>query len=407
MTDYIYGKVFVDNEFKERYIEIVNGKINKISTERGNGTVRTIEGYILPGGIDIHVHFRDPGEEHKEDFFSGSKSAIYGGTTTVADMPNNKKPINSTNVFLEKLKTIQGRSFTDFALYQLPISEDIPSSIGQKVFMGKSTGGLISDLNSVVDNNKVKVFHAEEQACLDKFKIDDKNLRNHDVSRPLECEFAAIEKIAYKNFRNILIAHVTSFQAASLAKMLGFNVEVTPHHVLLNRDMNLGSLGKVNPPLRKKRVQEELLNSLKSGKIDIISSDHAPHTLQEKEIFDDAPSGMPGVETRLPLMLMLAKRGIIEIWRAVKMLSENPARVLKINKGLIAPGYDADFIITDMNERKISADMLHYKCGWTAYEGFNGVFPLEVIQRGEEILVDGEIVEQPRGVFISGEETRE
>lgn len=406
MTDYFRGKFFIDGEFKERYVEVENGKIKSISIEKGNGKVKALEGLVLPAGVDIHVHFRDPGEESKEDFYSGSKSAIYGGTSTVADMPNNIKPINSQEVFNEKLKAITGRSFADFALYQLPIGKEIQGAIGQKIFMGKSTGGIISDVTKIINDERVKVFHAENQLCLDKYKIDDKDLKSHDNSRPLECEIEAVESISGLWLNNVLIAHATSRTVAEVANSFGFKVEVTPHHLLLNREMKLGPLGKVNPPLRKRIIQEDLLNYLSKGLVHVVSSDHAPHTLEEKEVFESAPSGMPGVETRLPLILMLSKRGIISLDYAVKLLSTNPAQTLGISKGKIAPGYDADFIITDLEEEPIKNENLHYKCGWTTFEGFNGIFPNDLILRGEEIMVEREIVEQPRGEFLSGEKRR-
>ena len=406
MTEYFRGKFFIDGEFKDRYLEVENGKIKNIGIERGNGTVRTLEGFILPAGVDIHVHFRDPGEERKEDFHSGSRCAIYGGTSTVADMPNNIKPINSQEVFNEKLKTITGRSFTDFALYQLPAGYEIDGAIGQKVFMGKSTGGIISDLTKIINNEKIKVFHAENQSCLDKYKIDDKDLKAHDNSRPLECELEAVEIISRLSLNNVLIAHATSRTVAEISKSFGFRVEVTPHHLLLNRDMKLGSLGKVNPPLRKNIIQEDLMNYLSKELIDVVSSDHAPHTLEEKEVFDSAPSGMPGVETRLPLILMLFKRGIINLNYAVKLLSTNPAEIIGIPKGRIAPGYDADLVIVDFEEEPIKSENLHYKCRWTAFEGFNGIFPNGLILRGEEVMIEREIVEQPRGEFIDGKRGR-
>ncbi len=405
MKTVYHGYFLIDNEFRDRYVEVEDGKIKSISTETSETDIHRIDGKILPAGVDIHVHFREPGEEYKEDFRSGSISSIYGGTTFVADMPNNKRPILNEPDMKDKLKSISGKSYVDFSLYQAGSYEIIDEAIGEKIFLGKSTGGLLTDLKKSIFSSKIKVVHAELQRCLDANNGRDSCLRDHDEVRPIECEYAAIEEMFKSGLKNVHIAHLTSLRSLKLSKNLGFTTEVTPHHFLLNNEMSIGPYGKVNPPLRKKAVQEELLKSLGSKEIDMISSDHAPHAIEEKREFESAPSGVPGVETRVPLVLYLAKLKFISLERAVYLLATNPAERLGIKKGKISNGYDADFISVDFGkETIIRGDEMHSKAKWTPFEGLKGIFPLEVYLRGELVLEENELISGPLGVFINGKQ---
>lgn len=400
-----HGLFYVEGEFKDRYVTVEDGIISGVSAEVSGLNVTTVQGHILPGGVDIHVHFREPGQMHKEDFRSGSTAAAFGGTTTICDMPNNVSPIIDKESFNKKLSTVRNRSFVDFGLYQAASSDVVPEAIGQKIFLGKSTGGLLTDLKACSWSDKVKVVHAELQSCMDSNKRDDTELISHDAARPLECELGAIEEVFRNNLSTVHIAHLTSVRSIELASTLGFTTEVTPHHILLNNSMSLGSLGKVNPPLRKKSVQEELLGNLNSRYLDVISSDHAPHTLQEKERFPDAPSGLPGVETRVPLLLALYKKGLISLEKSVSTLMQRPSEICRVNKGYISEGYDADFISVDLrNSKKITGEGMHSKCEWTPFENFEGIFPDLIYIRGNLVIQEGEIVSKPIGVFLNGKE---
>ncbi len=398
-----HGRFYISGEFRDRYVLVDGGVIREVRSEISGMNVTNIPGYILPGGVDMHVHFRDPGETEKEDFRSGSISSIFGGTTTVCDMPNNKTPIIGEASFGAKLSAIGSKSYVDFGLYQAASNEIVPEAIGQKIFLGKSTGGLLTDLDECKWQDKVKVVHAETQECIDNNKRENKDLVSHDMGRPLECEMEAIELIFKHYLPNTHVAHLTSTRSLGLAKSLGFTTEVTPHHLLLNNSMPLGSFGKVNPPLRKKSVQDELFKNLNSTSMDVIASDHAPHTRQEKEIFLDSPSGLPGVETRVPLILAIYKRGAISLEKAVSSLMERPALICGLNKGYIAEGYDADFITVDLkNAVEIEAENLHSKCGWTPFERFEGIFPERVYLRGQMLLQEGELVSMSSGKFLNG-----
>jgi dihydroorotase len=400
----IHGLFYINGEFRDKYVVVESGKIKEVRDELSGMNAKNIPGHILPGGVDMHVHFRDPGETHKEDFGTGSLSALHGGTTTVCDMPNNRTPIKDRDTFNSKLSSIR-RSYADFGLYQAASDVSIPEAIGQKIFLGKSTGGFLTDLENSEWQNKVKVVHAELQECIDRNKRENENLVSHDMSRPLECELEAIELIFKYKLSGVHVAHLTSVRTLEFAKSLGFTTEITPHHLLLNNTMGVGSFGKVNPPLRKKSVQEEMLRNVNSQALDVIASDHAPHTIQEKEVFKDSPSGLPGAETRVPLVLALHKKGLISVQKAVSTLMQKPAEICKINKGYIAAGYDADFISVDLkNTTEIRGDEMHSKCGWTPFEKFDGVFPDLVYLRGELILQEGEIVASPSGVFLNAKE---
>jgi dihydroorotase len=188
------------------------------------------------------------------------------------------------------------------------------------------------------------------------------------------------------------ICHVSSAEGAALVSKSSFTSEVTPHHLFFNIGADLGAKGKVNPPLRQEKDQDALWNALKSGAIDIMASDHAPHTLEEKEVFENAPSGMPGVETMLPLMLWRVKHNRFDLSRLVNAISERPAEIFGLKKGKIKAGYDADLIMVDMRkETEISEDELHSKCGWSAYDGLSVVFPKYTYLRGEIVIEDWEL----------------
>ena len=392
-------------EFREKYVVVDRGVIVDIKDEKPDTSVTSIPGHVLPGGVDMHVHFRDPGENEKEDFRTGSLSAISGGTTTVCDMPNNRIPITDITTFRSKLSAIGSRSFVDFGLYQAASKEIVPDAIGQKIFLGKSTGGLLTEVDKCIWQDKVKVVHGELQECIENNVRENDSLVSHDMSRPLECELEAIEGMFKFRLEKVHMAHLTSLRSLEFAKSLGFTTEVTPHHILLNSSANISSLGKVNPPLRKKSIQEELLGNLESRAIDVIASDHAPHTLKDKEVFRDAPSGLPGVETRVPLILSSYRKGLISLKKAISSMMERPAEICRINKGYIEKGFDADFISINFREiGRIKGEDLHSKCGWTPFENFEGIFPKLVFLRGELVVQEGEAVSSSSGVFLNAKE---
>jgi dihydroorotase len=411
--DVIEGKFFIDGEIKTASIGIENGKIVKIAKNLTGEKFYSIEeGTIFPSMIDIHVHMRDPGFTWKEDFESGTLSALHGGVTFILDMPNTKPPVDSIENFRTKLKIASKKSYIDYGIaYLLQKKEEkyVQNEVTSfKIYMSETTNIkpvnylLIPEIVSDIEKNIT--VHAELQDCINNNKRESKDLIMHDMSRPESCEVSAVRYLGDIRGPKFHIAHVSSPDTVDLSKIFGFTTEVTPHHLFLNREMDLGAFGKVNPPLRSSFISERLRYLLSNGNIDVVSSDHSPHTLEEKSDFASAPSGLPGVETSLPLLFQAYRDSIFSLDTIVKVSMENPGKILKIPKGKIAPGYDADLIVVKLSDsRRIRAKDLHYKCGWTPFENLWGIFPRKVFIRGELALDNfEETIEPGFGLYYSG-----
>ncbi|MEE9151329.1 MAG: dihydroorotase [Thermoplasmata archaeon] len=402
----VEGNAYIKEDIIKCCIGIEEGKIKAIKKIlKGDKHYDFGEKLILPGGIDSHVHFRDPGMTHKEDFGSGTVSAAFGGVTCVLDMPNTIPPVTNLEALQEKTRIADIKAFVDFGLFAgVSLSSDIEglskSATAFKIYLATTTGEmLINDYDAlggifehISRTEKPVSVHCEDEALLDRSLAPD-SLKLYLKSRPNECEASGIEKVI-KSHDNAKahICHVSTSEGVKLVKNSNLTSEVTPHHLFLNSSAKLGAFGKVNPPLREWEDQEALWNALKQGAIDIIASDHAPHTLEEKELFENAPSGMPGVETMLPLLLSFVKHGKFELGRFVNAVSERPGEIFKINKGKIEVDYEADLIVVDMRkEIEIKAKNLHSKAGWTPYDGFSAVFPRFTFVRGEVVIEDWEM----------------
>ncbi len=407
------GTVYVEGELRRRYIEIEDGKILSVSTSKPAGhDVIECDGVILPGGIDMHVHFRDPGMTEKEDFFTGTKSAAFGGITTVMDMPNNQPPTDDTNRLKKKIKNVGKKSCIDFGLYGL-VGKDNEKMLKQtsffKVYMAPSTdtdGSYSPDeIEKILKSGGKVAFHCEDKSL---FTEPGEDLPGHNRHRPVESELSAIKKLKELPAGNKHVCHATTIKSIGLARKVGCTVEVTPHHLFLNEEALLNTRGKVNPPLRGSDQQFYLWEAFERGDIDILASDHAPHLESEKDTdFEKAPSGLPGVETMYPLLLNSVAYGNISLSTVVKALSERPAELLELKKGRIAEGYDADLIVADFRESEnISVSRLHSKAGWSPFEGFRAIFPRHVISHGEFVVKDRKFVgEKGKGEYISGQST--
>ncbi len=383
------GRFYYHGEITEGCIEIEDGKIKRIKKTMDG--CEKISGVILPGGVDIHVHFRDPGYTHKEDFYTGTMAAIFGGITFAMDMPNTEPPVDNVEIFLEKLKRVSKKANIDFSLYSmLNENSELLKDYNPAFKLYMYENDIRYEKDSFIS------VHAELRDCI----RDSKNLKDHDFARPEKCEVKAIKKLIGKGKYHI--AHISSNDGVDICKIAGFTCEVTPHHLLLHRDMDLGAFGKVNPPLREKWMRDLLWDLLLEGRIDIVASDHAPHTIEEKEEdFENAPPGIPEVETYIPIFLYLVKIGKINIRRAVEVLMEKPAELVGVKKGKIEVGYDGDLIGVNFKDiKKIRNRDLHYKCNWTPYKNFNAIFPHTVILRGERILEEGEFIKEKSGRFI-------
>jgi len=438
-------KVYVNNYLQPAEVLIEDGKIIKIArqidAQRLNEVIDAKGALTLPAGIDAHVHFREPGLIEKEDWYTGSCSAAAGGVTTVIDHPNTIPPTIDKKSFREKVKLANRKSIIDFGIYggvtgnieKLPELWELGATAFGEIFMAESTGALnISEetldeaLAVIKELGAIACIHAEDekirQEC-EAFLKNDFTPQSHSRERPNLCEAFAVEKalkLTKKNGTQTHFCHISAFETVGLLRKekylqqssgtpVNITSEVTPHHLFLStRDWDrLGSFGKMNPPLRDRRNPKMLLNALNDGTIDIVATDHAPHTEAEKDVgIKSAPSGVPGVETFLPLMLVAVKRNLIPIGRMIDVTSKNPARIFgltRYSKGIFAEGYDADLIIVDpSNITAIKGDNLHSKAGWTPYEGMEGIFPEYTLSRGE-IIWDGEILaSRGHGSFLPG-----
>ncbi len=389
----VCGRVFVEGEIIEACLIIDDGKVVGIKKSFEGSKKDYGSNVIFPAAIDIHVHFREPGYEQKEDFFTGSRAAAIGGVTCVIDMPNNKPAIISQRTFAEKVRKIRDKACIDYGLY-MGIKgkvEKCKDCIAYKVFLSGDNEIFcsIEELKNIVKEiDKPLAIHAEEMECIKKGRA--LNLREHERNRGKECEIEAIKKVTEAiNGMNarIHICHVTTPSSVDLLKgKTSFGV--TLHHLLFSYDSHFlkEGLGKVNPPLRSERERAGLYEKFVRGEIPILESDHAPHTFEEKEEFEKAPSGMPGVDALLPVMLYKVKRGEMDLTLLHNVICSNPARFFGLNKGVFEAGKDADFIVIDFKEsRKIRAMS---KCGWSCYEGMEGIYPKHVYLRGKKI-VDG------------------
>lgn len=399
-------------------IGIENGVIKKIGKDlKGELLLDAKNSLVLPGGIDTHVHFRDPGFTYKEDWISGSKSALAGGITSVIDQPNTVPMVTSPKILLDKIDIAQKKSLVDFGVNATVTNNNIhlirdlakyATSFGE-IFLGNDNDKdaisytmLNNALRVIKDTHVIPTIHAEDFSCIEanKMAYQSELPQSHLLARPNRCEEIAVSeliKMAVKIGCRIHICHISSKEAIYLIKKKRGLVtcEVTPHHLLFSSDDydNLKTRIKVNPPIRNKVDNIVLWDMAKNGTIDIIASDHAPHSIEEKEgdVYD-VKSGVPGVETMIPLLLHLVVKNDLSLGRLVELTSQNPAKIWGFKrKGFLKEGYDADLVVYNLNDiKKINADYLHSKCGWTPYEGFQAIFPQTTLVRGTIAFKEGE-----------------
>ncbi len=403
----VKGRCYIGGQPVQQCVGVKDGKITAIAADLDGDSVYDFGSkLIIPGAVDIHVHMRDPGATHKEDFASGSLAALHGGVTCVLDMPNTKPTTMTVEALREKKRLASTRSYADFGLFAgVRPGSDVEGlsregAVGFKLYMAGTTGDLLTaslesvedELRRIASTGKVLAVHAEDEKL--RRKEAESSLADHLRNRGNECETSAVRKLrkAAAVGLRIHVCHVSARESLPLLQGVeNLTSEVTPHHLLLDADAKLGSYGKVNPPLRRREDRQAMFAALKEGRFDAIASDHAPHTIEEKEEdFDYAPCGMPGVETMLPLSMQLVREGHVALPNLVRLLCERPAEVHGLQKGRIAVGYDADLVIVDTaDSRRIKADDLHSKCGWTPYEGMKATFPKAVFLRGEIMVEDG------------------
>jgi len=373
---------------------------------------------VLPGAVDAHVHFRDPGYTYKEDWESGSISAAAGGVTTVIDQPNTDPKVIDARSFDLKLDEARHKSVVDFCINGGPgkIDELLKmgvSAIGEIFTYEHSDDKLWKILDEVNRYGALPTIHAEDGEVIRKHTESLKDLQDPETyskARPPLAEAVAIEKISSWTKR-AHICHISTNRGLDLVKSARrdgkkVSCEVAPHHLLFNMKdyKNQGSFLKMNPPLRGQGDCDALWAGLRDGSIDLLASDHAPHLPEEKkEDIWEAPPGVPGVETILPLMLIAVRRNFLSLERLVDAISTRPAEIFGLgSKGKIEPGRDADLVIVDPKAiTEIRADKLHSRSDWTPYEGREGIFPQMTVVRGT-IVFDGDVEVHPGyGQFIN------
>ncbi|MDD1773137.1 MAG: dihydroorotase [Methanomassiliicoccales archaeon] len=403
----IEGRAYIRQRLVQCCIGIENGRIRSIKKVlRGETHLDFGDMLVLPAAIDPHVHFRDPGLTKKEDFQTGTISAAFGGVSCVLDMPNTLPPTLTPRSLEEKAGTASRKAWVDYGLIGGCSPRADPAAISEgvaayKLFMSSTTGNLLvthdADISKIISSvartEKVLCVHAEDEKMIRAARAT--SLNEHDRNRPSTAEASAIVRLSkVQGAGKIHICHLSSKEGLAAAEKLPFTKEVAPHHLLLDKRSKLRTYGKANPPLRGKEDREAVYEAFRSGRIDVLASDHAPHTIEEKEQeFADAPAGMPGVETCLPLMLALVKKDRLSLDVLMRAACERPADIFGINKGRIEVGRDADLIVVNgTSMRTISAKGLHSKCGWTPFEGWDAIFPLATFVRGARIVEEGGLV---------------
>jgi dihydroorotase len=385
--------------------------------------------HVLPGVIDTQVHFREPGLEHKEDISTGTAAAAMGGVTAVFDMPNTAPPTVGAAELANKCRRAEGRAWVDMAFFigatpenagELADLERLPGCAGVKMFMGSSTGSLlVADDAGVAEvlkrgSRRIAVHAEDEMRLRQRFAIvrGGANPALHPAWRDVEAAQTATRRLlalAAEAKRRVHVLHISTAEEMELLcrhRDLA-TVEVTPQHLTLVAPEcyeELGSFAQMNPPIREARHRQALWRALDDGLVDCIGSDHAPHTREEKKRpYPESPSGMPGVQTLLPVMLDHVARGRPSLERLVDLTSAGPARIYGIaGRGRIALGYSADFSVVDLKARRtITNRWIVSRCGWTPFDGMTVCgWPIVTVVRGQVVMRDGSLVNEPVGGLV-------
>lgn len=425
MSDYVIkkGKIVLPGRIIAGDILVEDGKIKKIGKDLSCGKILDAGGkYVLPGLIDAHVHFREPGGSDKEDWFTGSSAAAAGGVSCVLEMPNTRPP-TITKELLDEKRRYARRSVVDYGFHfgastgNLDVLRMIQDIASVKFYMGSTTGSLLVESDAILyeqlsvlaKRNIPATVHAESERMITYLTNKLRNSRRKDVEAYSEARsnmsaaeatnrILSITKLAGNHTH---LCHVSTKEEVGILEIYRANAKISseaaPHHLFLTKKdyKKLGTLAKTNPPMRSKEDQDALWKALMEGTIDMIATDHAPHLLESKnQGIWDAPSGVPGLETMLPLLLDAVNRGRLTLEQVALLTAGNPAKVFSIkNKGQIKAGYDADLTIVDMSQtKKVENDKLFTKCGWSPFSGktLKG-WPVTTIVRGNIVYDAGAI----------------
>ena len=415
-----------DGEFLVGDVLICDRSIVRVASHIAESADREIDAIgltLLPGVIDPQVHFREPGLEHKEDLFTASCACAKGGVTSFLEMPNTR-PLTTTQAALDdKLRRAAEKCLVNYGFFIGATAENLPDLLnanptcGIKAFMGSMHGQLLVDTEEILEpifaaGDRLIAVHAEDQARINQRRQEFAGITDVAIHSQIQDNQAALLatqlalKLSKKYQRRLHILHLSTGDEAEFLrqeKPSWVTAEVTPQHLLLNTDAyaKIGSLAQMNPPLRSARDNEILWQALLDGVIDFIATDHAPHTLEEKaQTYPNTPSGMPGVETSLPLMLTQAMQGKCTVAQVANWMSTAVAKGYKIpNKGKIAPGFDADLVLVDLdNYRPVVREEMLTKCGWSPFEGWDLTgWPVVTVVGGKVVFEKGKLDTNVRG----------
>ena len=384
-------------------IEVDNGYISSVKKTNLEPKKEKARGIILPAALDMHVHFRDPGYPHKEDWKTGSESAACGGVTAVVDMPNTNPFTSNLSLFREKVEIAKSKSVVDFGL-GINVEENlteqdwfstVPAAFWKLYPYGISSNDYFRLAKEVLSKTKKPlVVHCEHPDYMYNNPLE--KLSDHTENRLL-AEEKCLSSMPSSEYLHV--AHLSTSNGLDNLPPLS-STEVCPHHLLLNLE-NCSSLNcKVDPPLRTISDNNSLYDAYKKGTIPILASDHAPHTVEEKKS-DTPPSGMPGVETMVPLMLQEVVDKRLDLSRLVNSMAEAPADRLGLTRGRIEVGQPADFMFVDLNDSaQIDVDNLHSKSNWSPFEDWQAIFPHKVYRRGELISENSDVVSAGGGINL-------
>lgn len=418
------GRVVTPEDVSERDVLIEDGAVESVEADvdpdLADEVLEVGGRLLLPGAVDVHVHFREPGATHKEDWGSGSRSAAAGGVTTVVDQPNTDPPTVTGSAFDVKERSADELSLIDYGV-NAGVSEDWrpaelfarPVAAYGEVFMADSTGDMGVDrelfreaVEEIQSRGELVTVHAEDSSLFEDVELESTD--DWSRMRPPEAEASAVEAAMEAAAQPLHFAHVSHPDTVDLIAATDHTCEVTPHHLLLSREDlgRLGTHGKMNPPLRSEEARQGMWRRFVEGEIDCVATDHAPHTEEEKNApVSRAPSGVPGVETMLPLLLARHMEGDVSVERVVESTSAAPAEILGFDsKGGLTPGSDADLVAVDVtgDAEEVRAEDLHSRCSWTPFEGYPAVYPELVIRRGEVVYGDDGLSEQAGGRNVVG-----
>ena len=415
------GSCYINSKLEKIDIALADNKIKKIGKVEVNNTkvIDASDKLVLPGIIDTQTHFREPGSTDREDLESGSRAAVLGGVTSVFEMPNTNPPTSNLLEFDKKLNLAKNRMHCNYAFYfgatpenveQLSKLKGLKGCCGVKLFAGSSTGKLLvdkeADIEKVISqSDRIVSIHSEDEEILKLRKkfIKEGDVHSHPEWRNTECAISStrrVVKIAERYDKKIHVLHVTTKEEVDFLAMHKKNVtfEITPQHLTLYAPDcydKLGTFAQMNPPIRKKEHYDRLWTAVKNSVVDVLGSDHAPHSKEDKKKkYPESPSGMPGVQTILPIMLNHINNEKLSLDQLIKLMCENPCKIFGIkNKGYIKEGFDADLTIVDMNkEQTIKNEMIASKCGWTPFNNFTVKgFPVATIINGKIVMSDGKV----------------